>query len=102
MQEWVREEIDEGLVGNKSILLYLYTPLCGTCQLASKMLTVAAELMPEYTFCKVDLNYMPDIAEEWGIESVPCLAIIREGKLIEKIYAFYSVPYLVDKIKSIV
>lgn len=102
MQEWAREEINKGLHGNKIILLYLYTPICGTCQLAGKMLSVAAALMPEYTFRKADLNYIPDIAAEWGVESVPCLIMIKEGKLIEKIYAFHSVPHLIDKIKSIV
>ncbi|MBU8880823.1 thioredoxin family protein [Bacillus sp. FJAT-29790] len=102
MQEWSREEIDNTLKENKSGLLYLYTPLCGTCQMAGKMLDVTAELLPNLAIGKVDLNFMPKIAENWGVESVPCLLIIKKGRLEEKIYAFHSVPYLLDKIQETV
>lgn len=102
LQEWAREEIDKGLQGNNILFLYLYTPLCGTCQLAEKMLTVAAAHMSEYTFSKANLNYISDIAEKWEVESVPCLVIIIEGKVIDKVYAFHSVPHIVSKIKKII
>lgn len=101
MQEWSRLDIEEAVNGHKSALLYLYTPMCGTCQVAGKMLAVAAELLPDKEMGKADLNYMPEIAEQWGIKSVPCLIIFKKGKVQEKLYAFRSVPYLLEKIKSL-
>ncbi|GLB59727.1 thioredoxin family protein [Cytobacillus sp. NCCP-133] len=100
MQEWSRQEIEETVKGKKSALLYLYTPMCGTCQMAGKMLAVAAELLPHREIGKADLNYMPEIAEQWGVESVPCLIIFKEGNVYEKLYAFRSVPYLLEKIRN--
>ena len=84
---------------NKAI--YTYTPLCGTCQLAGKMLDIAKEVLPDIPLEKVNLNYAKELAEEYQIESVPCLILIKDNKVIEKIYAFHSVPYLVDRLKSI-
>ena len=100
MQEWSQEEIEQLFNEHKSGLIYLYTPLCGTCQLASKMLTVIEELMPEQLIGKADLNFMPAFAGVLGVESVPCLIVVKDGNIQEKIYAFHSVPYLLDRIKS--
>ncbi|WP_313803780.1 thioredoxin family protein [Cytobacillus sp.] len=102
MQEWSREIINEAAAGDQLSLIYLYTPLCGTCQVAGKMLTVIEELLPNVSIGKTDLNYMPDIAEKWEVESVPCLLIFKRGKLEEKMYAFQSVPDLLNKIKSLI
>ncbi|KQL21112.1 thioredoxin family protein [Cytobacillus solani] len=102
MQEWSRKMISEALAGDQVSLIYLYTPLCGTCQVAGKMMTVIKELLPNLPIGKTDLNYMPDVAEKWEIESVPCLLIFKKGMLEEKVYAFQSVPYLLNKIKSLI
>lgn len=100
LQEWSRADIDELFNDEKSGLLYLYTPICGTCQVAGKMLTVIETLLPDRPIGKADLNYIPEIAEQVGVESVPCLIMIKDGKIQDKIYAFHSVPYLLDKVKS--
>ncbi|MBN8201713.1 thioredoxin family protein [Bacillus sp. NTK034] len=101
MQEWSQLEIEETVNGQETVLVYLYTPMCGTCQMAGKMLTVTEQLLPDQKIGKADLNYMPKLAEQWGVESVPCLLIFKEGVLQEKLYAFRSVPYLLDRIRSI-
>lgn len=100
MQEWSTEKFAKSLNENEVVLLYLYTPMCGTCQLASKMLTIAGELLSELPIGKIDLNYQPEMAKSWGIESVPCLLIFKKGELIRKLYAFHSVPDLIENIKS--
>ncbi|MGX1983547.1 thioredoxin [Thermolongibacillus altinsuensis] len=82
-------------------VMYLYTPLCGTCQVAGRMVDVVKELFPNVTFVKEDLNYIPERAIEWQVESVPCLLIFKNGELVKKIYAFHSVPYLYETIKEL-
>jgi len=93
-------QIDEVIEQENIVCVYLYTPICGTCQLAGRMLEIVKELFPHIKFCKTDINYMPERAVEWNIESVPCLLIFRNGELEKKIYAFQSVPYLYETIKS--
>lgn len=80
--------------------IYLYTPMCGTCQIASKMLEVLKETIPNLQLNKCNLNYFPNVAIEYEIESVPCLTIWKDGQIVEKIYAFKSVPYLYAIVKS--
>jgi thioredoxin 1 len=98
MHEWNETKLDDFIKQKRTGLIYLYTPFCGTCQVSGKMLLVAAELLPEITIGKINLNYMRELAEKWVVESVPCLVFIEEGAVVHKIYAFQSVPYLVDQI----
>ncbi|WP_044748594.1 thioredoxin family protein [Bacillus alveayuensis] len=100
MDSLTLEQIDEAIEHGDVVCVYLYTPICGTCQLAGRMLEIVKELFPHIKFCKTDINYIPERAVEWNIESVPCLLIFCNGKLEKKIYAFHSVPYLYETIKS--
>ncbi|MGM9925052.1 MAG: thioredoxin family protein [Bacillus sp. (in: firmicutes)] len=101
MKEWNGEEITERITSGDSLCLYLYTPICGTCQVASKMLAVVQEIVPSVELGKSDVNYVRELAEAYQVESVPCLLIFQAGDLREKIYAFKSVPYLLEKFKEL-
>jgi thioredoxin 1 len=100
MNEWGRRELDLFFEKESSGLVYLYTPFCGTCQVSGKMLSVAAELLSNVEIGKINLNYMPDLAEKWKVESVPCLVFVNKGIVADKLYAFQSVPFLLEKIIS--
>lgn len=99
MDDWNLEEVSSFLNNHSSGLIYFYTPLCGTCQVASKMLHVIEKIV-DVKIGKMNLNYHPELAKRFEIESVPCLLIIKDGVLAEKIYAFHSVPFLFEKIKQ--
>lgn len=101
IEEWKDEELELAIEDKRNFCLYLYTPLCGTCQVASRMLTVTLELVPGLTAGKMNMNYVRFLAERYEIESVPCLLIFKEGEVQDKIYAFQSVPYLYGLLKEI-
>ena len=101
MQEWTETEVQLAVDQGKTFCLYVYTPMCGTCQVASKILTVSIELVPQLLVGKMNLNFFPDMAVKYEIESVPCLLIFKEGKWINKVYAFQSVPYIYNLLKNL-
>ncbi|MFC7366062.1 MULTISPECIES: thioredoxin family protein [Bhargavaea] len=98
MEEWNLHQFEEASKNPAVAAFYLYTPLCGTCQVASKMMDVVEQLLPDVKLGKADLNYHEEVAARYGVESVPCLLISKEGQPVEKIYAFRSVPYLYEKL----
>ncbi|EGA90483.1 thioredoxin [Planococcus donghaensis MPA1U2] len=101
MKEWTHKEWTKEKNTQNVTAYYLYTPMCGTCQVASKMLSVITELLPDLPMGKANLNYVQEIADLYEVESVPCLLITEDGKLKEKVYAFHSVPYLYNKLKAV-
>ncbi|KAB7666507.1 thioredoxin family protein [Bacillus sp. B1-b2] len=100
MMEWKLEQWREEVEKAESVFLYLYTPLCGTCMVASKMLTIITAMKPELKFGKMDMNYAKDLARQYQIESVPCLLVINNKEVKEKVYRFESVPHLLTICQS--
>lgn len=98
MENWSREQWENQMKKSGKSIFYLYTPICGTCQVASKMMNVIDVMKEDLPIGKADLNYLEDVAIDYKIESVPCLLIAEDGEVKEKIYAFQSIPYLLEKI----
>lgn len=96
MKEMHPDNLSEIINGQNVQCIYFYTRLCGTCQLASKMLEIVSVAIPKLTINKCNLNFAPKIAHDYQIKSVPCLTIWRHGIILEKIYAFHSVSQLYD------
>lgn len=100
MNEWTKSQWEERIANEARTAFYLYTPLCGTCAVASKMMEVVEQLLPNLPIGKANLNYTEQLAYDLQIESVPCLVVTRNGEITEKIYAFQSVPYLYEILKN--
>ncbi|WP_243735094.1 thioredoxin family protein [Paenibacillus turpanensis] len=96
MEEWNRRagESRDGLW-----FLYIYTPMCGTCALAERMLQIALELEPDAPVLKTNIHALTDITAAWQIESVPCLLRLEDGVATKKLYAFQSVPNVVTVLR---
>ena len=78
-------------------VIYFYTPMCGTCQLAEKLLSYV-ELLVDEKIEKYNINYERELASKLKIESVPCLVKI-DGEKVEKLYAFSDVTNLYEWMK---
>lgn len=99
MKEWTKQDWQQAM-NEELAVFYLYTPMCGTCAVASKMMDVIEELLPQLLMGKANLNFLEDLAYAYEIESVPCLLIAKNGKIVEKVYAFQSVLNIYDMLKK--
>ncbi|PSL32947.1 thioredoxin [Planomicrobium soli] len=101
MNEWTHKEWLKERNMYRQTAFYLYTPMCGTCKVTTKMLEVVKELLPDLNIGKANLNYVQEIAALYEVESVPCLIITENGSVKEKVYAFQSVPFIYEKLKVV-
>ncbi|WP_070119489.1 thioredoxin family protein [Bacillus marinisedimentorum] len=99
MKDAKQQDILQAINSGQTGAVYFYTPMCGTCKLAGKMLEVTEAMQPGLQILKGNLNIMPAIAEQWEIESVPCLLLYGAGGT-EKMYAFHSVEHVNKKLKK--
>ncbi|GGA76893.1 thioredoxin family protein [Ornithinibacillus halotolerans] len=86
------KEITEEQLEKQDYLLYIYTPFCGTCNLARSMLEKIESVHKTEIFHKMNASFYPDFMQEYKIESVPCLLIKKNNIIQEKVYAFRSIP----------
>ncbi|MBN6202331.1 thioredoxin family protein [Staphylococcus saprophyticus] len=92
-----RVNIDEH-INQEKYLIFGYTPTCGTCKVSERMLDIANEILKLPT-TKIDLNFHPDFSQEHEIQSVPVLMLMSKGEEQKRIYAFQSVPNLLENLK---
>ena len=67
MNEWTREQWESAKNNSTLSLFYIYTPMCGTCQVASKMMNVIKEMV-SYPIGQANINFLGDLAIEQEIE----------------------------------
>lgn len=91
------EDISENFNQEKH-LIFGYTPMCGTCKVSERMLDIANEIL-QLPIKKIDLNFHPEFSEQNQIMSIPVLVVMNKSKETDRIYAFQSVPYLLEKLK---
>ncbi|MBI5971868.1 thiol-disulfide isomerase/thioredoxin [Staphylococcus caledonicus] len=91
------EDISEHYNKDKH-LIFGYTPMCGTCKISERMLDIANEIL-QLPIKKIDLNYHPEFSEKNKIMSVPVLIVMNKDQETDRIYAFQSVPYLLENLK---
>ncbi|AID43300.1 thioredoxin family protein [Staphylococcus xylosus] len=85
-------------INEDKYLIFGYTPTCGTCKVSERMLDIANDILQLPTI-KMDLNFHPDFSQLYEIQSVPVLLVMSKGEEQKRIYAFQSVPYLLENLK---
>ncbi|RPF57534.1 thioredoxin [Abyssicoccus albus] len=67
---------------NSTCFIFGYTSMCGTCQMAERMLNIALDVR-DVPIIKVNLNYVPQWTQSKEIQSVPILMRFENGEYVE-------------------
>ena len=67
------------------VLVDFFATWCGPCKmLAPTIDEIAGEQAGKATVYKLDIDQSPDIAQKYGVMSVPTLAVFKGGKLVNQ------------------
>ena len=70
---------------DKKVLVDFYADWCGPCKMMAPAIEKIAEEVSKYAKVgKVNVDDSPEIAEEFGIMSIPTLLIFENGEIIHK------------------
>jgi thioredoxin-like negative regulator of GroEL len=95
MIEWTQKELLEHAENkDNAFAVFLYTPLCGTCMLAERMLEIIMTMQPTMPLYKSNINFLPQVSQDWQIRSIPCVVIAEIGKDKKMIYRMQAVDEL--------
>tara|TARA_Y100000389_G_C17451456_1_gene515103 strand:- start:2028 stop:2309 length:282 start_codon:yes stop_codon:yes gene_type:complete len=74
-----KEDIKSGRV-----LIDFYADWCGPCRMLSKQLEKYQEEITEVNVIKINVDTEPDLAQEFGVRSIPTLVYMEEGEVVDK------------------
>ena len=95
-----KEEIEESKI---PVIIDFWASWCGPCQM---MGPVFEELSGDYEnkikFAKISTEEEQELANQFQIQGIPCLVIVKEGKEIGRISGFAPKEILKQKIDEII
>ena len=75
----------------KPVFLDFWAEWCGPCKMLAPTFERLAEKYGEQvTFAKVNVDELPDIANQFGIRSIPTLILLQSGNVVEKLVGLRS------------
>lgn len=69
---------------DKPILLDFYADWCGPCRMVSPLVDEIAEENPQILVGKINVDQEPELAQTFGIASIPTLVVMKDGKIVHQ------------------
>ena len=90
-------EFDDKINNSKGkVLVDCYATWCGPCKMLSPVIDDLAKEMDNVTFYKLDVDNAEDIAQKYGIMSIPTLLLFESGKLKTSVIGFKTKEELLE------
>lgn len=68
----------------KTVLLDFYANWCGPCRMVLPIVEQIAEENPQYFVGKINVDEQPELAQEFGVSTIPTLVVMKNGKVVEQ------------------
>ena len=86
----------EVLGSDVPVLVDFWATWCGPCQMVLPIIEELAGEVKDAKICKVNVDEQPELAERFGVETIPTLLVFRNGQAGEPLIAPGSKAQIVE------
>ena len=76
-----RQEVE---ASKTPVLVDFYADWCGPCRMVSPLVDQIADENPNIVVGKVNVDNEPELAQMFGVFSIPSLIVMKNGKVVNK------------------
>ena len=89
MKQIDEQQFNELIAGSKPVVCDFFATWCGPCKMLAPVLEkVSADYADKAEFVKVDVDGAPALSAQYGIMSIPFVAVFKDGKMAAKSIGF--------------
>ena len=95
-----KENYDEEVIKSPvPVLLDFWATWCGPCRMLSPIVDeIANEVEGKAKVGKINVDEQPDLAQQFGIMSIPTLVFMKNGEIVAKEVGVRSKQAILDKL----
>lgn len=80
--EITKENIQQTIESNELVILDFWAAWCGPCKRFAPVFETVALKYPDVVFGKIDTDAQQELASKFEIQSIPTLAVVKQGEII--------------------
>ncbi len=78
---------NEVMNSDKPILLDFWAPWCAPCRMVAPTVEEIASERVDIKVGKINVDEQPELANKFGIMSIPTLVVMKNGKIVQRFQA---------------
>lgn len=97
------EQFNKIAASGKAVIIDFYATWCGPCKRLSPMLEkFGKEYKDKIKIVKIDVDQNADIANYFGIQSIPLLHFYKDGTLVNQVEGLPEKNFLKEEIEKLI
>ncbi|KAH7370342.1 thioredoxin-like protein [Rhexocercosporidium sp. MPI-PUGE-AT-0058] len=80
-----KADFTAALNDNKVVILDCFATWCGPCKVIAPQVVKFSDEFPNAHFVKLDVDEVPDVAQELGIRAMPTFLIFKDGEKVKEV-----------------
>lgn len=80
-------------------ILDFYADWCGPCQMMKPTMEEFEKAHPEIEVTAVNIDEQEELAEKYGVSSIPCVVVLKDGEEVKREVGVVSLKKLEKMVK---
>ncbi|KAI5813319.1 thioredoxin TrxA [Pyronema omphalodes] len=80
-----KAEFAAAIAQDKLVVLDMHATWCGPCKQVAPKIEALAKEEPDVAFYKVDVDEVPDVAQELGVRAMPTFYFFKGGEKVAEV-----------------